>query len=223
MKNFKKLLFMLAVVLTAAVTFTSCNSDNNDYYIDQTQQKQYMTMMANSYVGKMRSYYFDYQKQKYIKYDSVSTSWNVRSDSTLTLRNFPINTLDSAIYVPETETGAEATTLRELQKAISKVKTPVDIKCYYYVPTTAFVNNTAMSFIVNPVYFKQTLTYNGATHDVYFVFLTNAYGGTYYMSNQSLEFNMFLQSFSIDKEPRDFTNSVSSRYFRNVLFTCTAK
>ena len=215
---------MLLVVMAAAVfSFTSCNTDTEDYSIDQSTQRQYMSMMSGAYSGKMRMYYTDYANQRYVKYDSLSTNWTVRNDSTLTLYGFPVQKLDSAITVPATETSAEAQTLRELKTAISNINVPVELKCFYYIPSSSLVNSQDMSFFVNPVYFKQTLNYGGANHDVYFVFMMNNYGGNYNIASQMFEFNMYLQSLSIDKEPKDYSNSVPARYFRNILFTNTKK
>lgn len=223
MKSLKNLMMLLVVMAAAVFSFTSCNTDTEDYSIDQSTQRQYMSMMSGAYSGKMRMYYTDYANQRYVKYDSLSTNWTVRNDSTLTLYGFPVQKLDSAITVPATETSAEAQTLRELKTAISNINVPVELKCFYYIPASSLVNSQEMSFFVNPVYFKQTLNYGGANHDVYFVFMMNNYGGNYNIASQMFEFNMYLQSLSIDKEPKDYSNSVPARYFRNILFTNTKK
>ena len=223
MKNLKNLMMLFVVLAAAAFSFTSCNTDTEDYTIDQATQRQYMTMMSGAYSGKMRMFYTDYANQRYVKYDSLSTSWTVRNDSTLTLHRFPVQKRDSAILVPASETSAEAQTLRQLQTAISNINAPAELKCFYYIPASSLVNSQTMSFFVNPVYFKQTLNYGGADHDVYFVFMVNNYGGTYTIASQTFEFNMYLQSLSIDREPKDYSNSVPARYFRNILFTNTIK
>lgn len=223
MKNLKNLVMLLVVLATATFSFTSCNTDSEDYSIDMATQRKYMTVMSGSYSGKTRLYYTDYINQRYVKYDSISTSWSVRNDSTLTLNRFPVQKLDSAITVPTSDTSKDAQNMRELQTAISKITTPVDMKCYYYIPASSLVNDQTLSFFVNPVYFKQTLNYGGANHDVYFVFMVNNYGGTYWYSTQAYEFNMYLQSFSIDREPKDFSNSVPAKYFRNILFQNVVK
>ena len=79
------------------------------------------------------------------------------------------------------------------------------------------------SFFVNPIYFKQTLEYDGGKHDVYFVFLTNNFGGNYNYTTRTFEFNMYLNSITFDKAPVDFNNQVSKQFFRNLLFTCLSK
>ena len=174
----------------------------------------------------MRVYYADAQKQQYVKYDSVQTRWTVRTDSTLTVSDFPVSVLDSCINLNTPYAGSnnqEVQKLRSLKEAIGKLDTKLDLKCYYYVPTTSFVTSSAISFFVNPIYFKQTLEYDGGKHDVYFVFLTNNFGGNYNYTTRTFEFNMYLNSITFDKAPVDFNNQVSKQFFRNLLFTCLSK
>ena len=200
--------------------------DKTDYSIDVQTQKQYQSTMANMYSGKMRVYYADAQKRQYVKYDSVQTRWTVRTDSTLTVSDFPVSVLDSCINLNTPYAGSnnqEVQKLRSLKEAIGKLDTKLDLKCYYYVPTTSFVTSSAISFFVNPIYFKQTLEYDGGKHDVYFVFLTNNFGGNYNYTTRTFEFNMYLNSITFDKAPVDFNNQVSKQFFRNLLFTCLSK
>lgn len=223
MKNLKMFFVLVVAMLATAMTFTACTDDNDDKALDANAQKQYMTMMSGSYTGKMRMYYADMSKQKYVQYDSLQTMWQVRSDSTLTISSFPVSSLDSCINVPKGEISSEATQLRELQQAIGQIKNPIQLQAYYYIPVSSFISNDYISFFVNPVFFKQTLNYNGADHDVYFVFLTNSYGGNFDRTGRLFEYHMYLQSVSIDKKPVDYSNSVSARYFRNLLITCYSK
>ena len=134
--------------------------------------------------------------------------------------------LDSCINLNTPYAGSnnqEVQKLRSLKEAIGKLDTKLDLKCYYYVPTTSFVTSSAISFFVNPIYFKQTLEYDGGKHDVYFVFLTNNFGGNYNYTTRTFEFNMYLNSITFDKAPVDFNNQVSKQFFRNLFFTCLSK
>ena len=71
------------------------------------------------------------------------------------------------------------------------------------------------------MFIKKTLSYGGTTHDVYFVFLLNYYGGAYSVTNRSFQFNMALASITIDKKPVDYySNSFASTYFRPLIITC---
>lgn len=226
MKNLKHLAMLLVGFMVTVICFSSCISDGDDYSIDEATQKSYMKTMTGMYNGKVRMHYVSNSPMNYqgiVKYDSINTTWTVRQDSTLTLYDFPVNKLDSAIYISKNASNAETQDLRALQEAISNIKTPANIQCYYYVPTSTFVNSQIIQYFVNPVYFKQTLTYNGKTHDVYFVFRTNYYGGAFTISSRQFDFNMFLQSISIDKVPVDYSNSVPSTYFRGLLITCNNK
>ena len=232
MKNLRNLILLLVGIVTISMSFTSCNTDSEDYSVPEETTRMLMTQMAGTYGGKMRLFYVNpnatSQKDYTVKYDSLNTSWDVYVDSTMTVHNFPVNKLDSAINVGTGAVSAEATTLRAMQKAISEIKEPVDLKCYYWWPTKDFIQSnttqgTSVSFYVNPVYFKQTISYEGQSHDVYFVFQTNYYGGTWTSNSRLVEFNMNLKSVSIDKVPTDFTNSIDTHYFRELFITCYAK
>lgn len=228
MKNLKNLLMLLVSILTMSVALTSCNTDSDDYSIAPAVNQQYMQLMSMNgpYSGKTRMHYIT-NGNRIVKYDSTSVcSWSLRTDSTLTIHNFPVSCLDSAIVVPSGEISAQATTLRELQKAISNIKDNIDIKGRYYIPNnTQYISNAGAYVVVNPIYFKQTLTYEGKQHDVYFVFYYDRCMGFFNNASvtKTFEFPMVLASISIDKEPTDYTNSIQSSYFRTLQITCLAK
>lgn len=236
MKNLKTLFMLFVSIITVSFAFTSCNTDGEDYSVTVDVQRQCMQQMAGTYTGKVVVNQPNASGNKYVPVDSLVTTWSVNTDSTFVIRNFPINMLDSAINVSKGEITTEATQLRELRTAISMLA-PEDIRCAYYVPSTQFITSTGYQFIVNPLcvnsdfytlkatgqsmFIKKTLSYGGTTHDVYFVFLLNYYGGAYSVTNRSFQFNMALASISIDKKPVDYySNSFASTYFRPLVITC---
>ncbi len=235
MKNLKTLFVLFVSIITVSFAFTSCNTDGEDYSITMDLQRQYMQQMAGMYPGKVVVNQPNASGNNYVAVDSVYTSWTVNTDSTLVIHNFPVNMLDSAINVSKGEISTEATQLRELRTAISQLS-PEDIRCAYYIPSSQFVSSVGYQFIVNPLcvnsdfytlkatgqsmFIKKTLSYGGTTHDVYFVFLLNYYGGTFSVTNRSFQFNMALASISIDKKPVDYSNSFASTYFRPLIITC---
>ena len=104
-------LLSLVAVLFTALTFTSCNTgDDNGYsYLTKEQQDAYQTKMAGPYRNLVLL--FDHKNDANVKnqVDSVETSCDFRNDSTFTINNFPIKELAEHISNPE------------LKEAISKV------------------------------------------------------------------------------------------------------
>lgn len=241
MKNLKALMMLLIGVF--ALTVTSCNTDDGDHYYTHEEQDAIQAKMVGTYSGSLYMYKPNTSTKKYEVYHSLPTTWTASKgnpalgkDSLITISNFPINMLDSAINVSKGEITTEATQLRELRTAISMLA-PEDIRCAYYVPSTQFITSAGYQFIVNPLcvnsdfytlkatgqsmFIKKTLSYGGTTHDVYFVFLLNYYGGAYSVTNRSFQFNMALASITIDKKPVDYySNSFASTYFRPLIITC---
>ena len=235
MKNLKTLLMLLVSILTVSFSLTSCNTDGEDYYIPAEQQKQYQMQMTGTYSGQVIVHQLKDNKRDFVAVDSVRTIWNVNTDSTFTISNFPIHMLDSAINVPSGEITSEASKLRELRTAISELPSE-NIRCAYYVPSTQSVLSGGYGFVVNPLclnsefyqlkkdnktmFIKKQLTYAGETHTVYFVFYLNYYGGACNITARTFQFDMLLAAIKIDDEPRDYTSSFSTNYFRNVMIRC---
>lgn len=234
MKNLKTLLVLFVSILAVSFSLTSCNSDGEDYSIPPELQKQYMQQMAGTYSGQAIAHQLN-NNRSFTAVDSVRTIWTVNSDSTLTISNFPIHMLDSAINVPSGEITNEATKLRELRTAISELPAEA-IRCSYYVPSTMSIMSGGYGFVVNPLclnsefyqlknankpmFIKKQLTYAGESHTVYFVFYLNYYGGAYSVTAHSFQFDMLLAAIKIDDEPRDYTSSFSTNYFRSIMIRC---
>ena len=241
MKNLKALILLFVGIVSTSLAFTSCNTEGEDYSISEEMQRQYQKQMAGVYSRGVAVLQPNSDNTGWVKVDSVGATWRVGSDSTIILSNFPMNRLDSAINVPSGEITTEATKLRALRDAISKLGNE-SISCAYYIPNTQCVTGTSCQFVVNPLcltseyssimadlragsknagmFIKKKLTYDGETHTVWFVFYLNYYGGVY--TSGKFEFQMVLASIYIsdDKAPTDYNPSFSSRYFRPVRFLC---
>ena len=121
------LLSLVAVLLTA-LTFTSCNTgDDNGYsLLTKEQQDAYQTKMAGSYRNLVLL--FDHKNDANVKNqaDSVETEcyFSMRNDSTFTISNFPIKKLAEHISNPE------------LKEAISKVEDKTVTGMYMVLPNS---------------------------------------------------------------------------------------
>lgn len=228
MKNLKALMMLLIGVF--ALTVTSCNTDDGDHYYTQEEQDAIQAKMVGTYSGSLYMYKPNTSTKKYEVYHSLPTTWTASKgnpalgkDSLITISNFPINKLDSAIVISDKDNSDEAKTLRALRTAISKLPAE-NLECKFFVPSdnSYYTFNNGYRFILNPLIVKKQLTYEEKSHDVYFVFSMNSYVGEWTQSamNNSMKFQMVFASFSIDKAPQSYYPSFSQKYLRPLIITC---
>lgn len=226
MRNLRNLFFVLVCGLMTVASMSSCLGESEDNSLTSEEHRAYGAEMTNSYSGKLRFYKTKGNTSSASTtvslYDSISTSWRVTSDSLVTISYFPVNKLDSAIYVSSTDQSKDAIKYRALQEAI-KGCTPESLKCYYIIPNSSYVTSTTIGFFVTPWYITKNLTYNGETHTVYFVFLTNStYSyGEYSRQNKTFQFNMML--YGIYEDNVSSTGAISETYFKNIYISCLTK
>ena len=227
MKNLKALMMLLIGVF--ALTVTSCNTDDADHYYTLEEQDAIQAKMVGTYSGTLYMYKPNTSTQKYEVYHSLPTTWTASKgnpalgkDSLITISNFPINKLDSAIVISDKDNSDEAKTLRALRTAISKLPAE-NLECKFFVPSdnSYYTFNNGYRFILNPLIVKKQLTYEEKQHDVYFVFSMNSYVGEWTPgAMNSMKFQMVFASFSIDKAPQNYYPSFSQKYLRPLIITC---
>ena len=143
--------FILSVVALFVATFalSSCLNDDNDYKVPtKEEQASYQKLMAGTYGSVVRFYYQNYNKV--VKYDSIKHySWNVTADSTITMRDFPVCKLDSAIFIPKNDNSNRAQELAALRTAIHESQSTVkDFTSKYFVPNTSYQHQYGYKFAV---------------------------------------------------------------------------
>lgn len=227
MKNLKALMMLLIGVF--ALTVTSCNTDDADHYYTHEEQDAIQAKMVGTYSGSLYMYMPNTSTKKYEVYHSLPTTWTASKgnpalgkDSLITISNFPINKLDSAIVISDKDNSDEAKTLRALRTAISKLPAE-NLECKFFVPSdnSYYTFNNGYRFILNPLIVKKQLTYEEKQHDVYFVFSMNSYVGEWTQGvMNSMKFQMVFASFSIDKAPQNYYPSFSQKYLRPLIITC---
>lgn len=205
------LLSLVAVLLTA-LTFTSCNTgDDNGYsYLTKEQQDAYQTKMAGPYRNLVLL--FDHKNDANVKnqVDSVETSCDFRNDSTFTINNFPIWKLAEHISNPE------------LKEAINKVgNQPVAGK--YMVLPNSQTNQAYFYACPSPINLNLTYGSDSKEHKVVLVFTTSSYytGGCIWSTRQ-IGFPFYLTSIFVDGEQTNYIkNSIHSGKY--VSFACRNK
>lgn len=160
----------------AALAFTSCNTESSgSSYEPLTQQEitQCFLLTQGSYNGKM--IYPAVNKANVTdKYDTVQVAWNIRTDSTMTIYNFPAKAI------------AEQIQYNEGLKAALESQPNQDINCsiLYYV-------KSPIQFIIGPSNLKYNVEYDGKVHDVEINFLWQL--PSFGMYNSTIERPMQMQ------------------------------
>lgn len=223
MKKFRNIFIAAMCCLVAAVSFTAC-INSEDYSIDDTTYKQYMTEMSGQYSGMLRLYYAKSTNSGITaeKYDSVRTDWTVRTDSTVTLYRFPISKLDSAIVVPANDKTEKAEMLRELRLQL-KDTPDTELKAFYYIPSKTAITSSYVQFYANPYTLETSFKYKGETKKAFFVFYANAYSGIWTPSKHSFEYQMGLYAICLNKLDLNSADAITTTYIRGLYLTCEAK
>ena len=221
MKNLRNFIMAFVGFIAVAMCVTSCLS-NEDDSLDYATQKQYQQVMEGPQTGKIRFYRQQGTRayvgqQTLVKYDSIHTNWYIGSDSTITINNFPVYMLDSAIIVNKDATGDDAVKYRSLNQAIRALKNSSlgseNVKAFYAIPSTGWVSESVIQFMFQPTTIERTINFNGGDHKVYFVF--NSYNvGAFSRSTREAQASYTLSAIYIDQlSPQ---NAVPSTYFNSV-------
>ena len=222
MKNLRNFIMAFVGFIAVAMCVTSCLS-NEDDSLDYATQKQYQQVMEGPQTGKIRFYRQQGTRayvgqQTLVKYDSIkNASWYIGSDSTITINNFPVYMLDSAIIVNKDATGDDAVKYRSLNQAIRALKNSSlgseNVKAFYAIPSTGWVSESVIQFMFQPTTIERTINFNGGDHKVYFVF--NSYNvGAFSRSTREAQASYTLSAICIDQlSPQ---NAVPSTYFNSV-------
>ena len=202
------LLSLVAVLLTA-LTFTSCNTgDDNGYsYLTKEQQDAYQTKMAGSYPNLVLL--FDHKNDADGKNQiaSVETSCDFSNDSTFTISNFPIKKLAEHISNPE------------LKEAISKVEDKTVTGKYMVLPNS-LTNQAYFYACPSPINLNLTYGSDAKEHKVVLVFTTHV--GSCIWSTKQIDFPFYLTSIFVDGTQTNYIkNSTHSGTF--VSFACRNK
>ena len=164
----KKLTFIAFIgCIMAALSFTSCNSDSDNSYKGLTEAEIQQCFLATRglYNGKV-VFLAENKANVNDKKDTLNVNWEITTDSTMTISNFPVKALAEKI-----------THNNELKEAVSKLS-PRTLNCviqYVYV--------TPLQFLIGPANLDYELEYGGTTHKVQFRFFWNNYSFGQYVSS----------------------------------------
>ena len=225
MKTTKKMMLFVATLFVATFALSSCLSDDNETKKPTVEEQAgYQRTMAGTYGSTLRFFYPLFNNA--VKYDSLKHySFDVTADSTITMRDFPVCKLDSAIVISKDNHSDSAVEFAALRTAIHESNATAKLTAKYFVPYDKCVIEYGYSFLVLPMTIKQSFFYNGKSHDVYFMFdILGSCGGKFLSSNftdRVFEYTMVLSGICVDKYSAE--GLIPTQYFRQVLITSTTK
>ena len=206
MKTMKQIPTMLVALMAAMLSFTSCNTESDDYQAltPEQIQKCYLSV-AGYYDGKVIFQKNLADGSTTIKADSLDVSWRIDTDSTLTIYHLPASSLCEFISNDQ----------KELKEALTRA-TPQTLECLI-----GFVQLNPIGFLVNPKPITYDVEYGGQWHKVEFRFWINSYSscGIYNTADRSLSMQVLMGAIFVDGEQKNsyLTESVVPLIFKNKI------
>ena len=148
----RKNLLFLAIAFLAAISLASCLNDDYESKAklpSAEELKAASKLIQGSYQGKIYQYGLNDRTGKSEKKDSVNSSWEIKDDSTLVIRNFPSRMLAANI------------TDSVLRKTIAALPDQ-EIKCAIGVYSVKPILFLAAPYAIN----LGKMTYKGQLHDI---------------------------------------------------------
>ena len=155
-KTNKMYLWLLGCLTVLGLTFTACEpGGGNDNSRTREQQQQAYQQVRGSYAGKTYYQRWSATDKKYVS-DSSDVKWEILTDSTLTIKNFPMSLF--ADYVND----------NALKEALKSAPNQ-DITCF-----TGYYNLSPVGFLLNPKTAVFELNYNKGSHKISIAFAGNS-------------------------------------------------
>jgi len=148
----RKNLLFLAIAFLATFSLASCLNDDYESRAklpSAEELKAASKLIQGSYQGKIYQYGLNDRTGKSEKKDSVNSSWEIKDDSTLVIRNFPSRMLAANV------------TDSVLRKAIAALPDQ-EIKCAITVFSVKPILFYAAPYTIN----LGKMTYKGQLHDI---------------------------------------------------------
>ena len=163
MKKNKLLIFVVALIAT--LSFSSCLNDDYDEQAKRNRPtaaelKAASRTIQGLYHGKLSRYGLNEREQLERK-DSVNTTWEIKDDTTLIIKNIPTKMLTASIIDTDLKQAIEALPNQEIKCAISVFS--VKPILFYIAPYRLDLGKThdvAIAFL-----FKADYTYGGYDAD----------------------------------------------------------
>ena len=151
-KSTKKICSVLLLAGAMLMSFTSClNSDDTPPF---TAADAHMAFLAvqGTHTGKL---IFQSTENGVNVNDTVAISWNIQSDSVMTINNFPFQSVAASVQDSD---------IRNAMLAAA----PQNVKC-----NIGFYSKSPVAFLINPLMASFSATINGTTKQIQLAFYQN--------------------------------------------------
>ena len=182
MKIIKSIL--LVCCACAAVTFTSCVGNDGPTVLTKEQKAAAFQQIKGNYTGKL--VYKNPTSTTASKLDSVDVKWEMLTDSTMRINNFPTAPLVKNI------------TNKEISAALATLP-PQALNCMIDIR-----KNDPLLFTVNPKPLEYNTTYEGKAHHLKILFFINTNGsfGGYIPAKKRIQIQIVIASVFVDGKPK---------------------
>lgn len=185
----------------AAMSFTSCNSDTDNSYQGLTEAEIQQCFLATRglYNGKV-VFLAENKANVNDKHDTLSVNWEITTDSTMTIYNFPVKALSEKIKYND-----------ELKAAIAKLN-PRTLKC-----AIQYASITPIQFLIGPENLDYDLEYGGETHKVQFRFWWGypSFGAYQSTASQPMQMSIWVYALYVDGNETSYgiTKDIPAQFF----------
>lgn len=90
-------------------------------------------------------------------------------------------------------------------------------KARYFIPSSSWVSENVIQFMVQPYTIERTINFDGADHKVYFVFSPYTTTGAFSATNRKFQAQLALSAVCIDK--LDSSHTVPSQFMNSIVVT----
>lgn len=180
---------MMGCLAALCLTFTACNDDDDDErQLTEAEVQQAYEAVRGSHSGSLIYSVRDRKTQK-VTTDTLAASWNVLSDSVMTIHNFPTQALAANI--------TDTLVAKALAASASK-----DMKCYI-----GFIRISPVTFLINPVVQNYDINYDGGAHKLTLAFYGNNYYSFGRYSNSTMAMQVVLGGVYLDNSRTNLINT----------------
>lgn len=166
----------------AALSFTSCNTDDDGYTLTKEDIAACLNAVQGNYTGKL-IYPSQNPKVPSDTTDSLDIQWSATADTTIVVNQFPVSLVAKFVEDKDLKAALETINNKELKSSIY------------------FTNVSPVVFLANATPLVIPVRYGEADHQVQISFyVNNTYSyGVYNSSNKKSEIQLLLGGIFVDK------------------------
>ena len=170
---------MFGCLTAMSLTFTSCNNDDDSYRpLTPEEIEASFNAVKGEKAGKL--VYVTKDEEGKAKNDTLDIAWNIATDSTMTIKDFPVKVLAENI----TDSAMKANLAKQPNS---------DLKC-----KIEFTSSSPVTFLIGPEKQTYNLSYDNKTAKVEIAFTGNLVSYGIYSANTGMTIWLAENAVSVD-------------------------